>query len=211
MSKKKTAESILDSAEFLFSERGFSETSLRMITADAGVNLAAVNYHFGSKKELIQAVFARFLDTFTVLLDQKLSNYLSILNNQTPALPSLLGLFADSALTAGEGCSLRLNRFMKLFGLAYAQGQGHLRKFMKARYGDVFRRYMKAVESSSPQLSEQERFWRIHFMLGASIFTLSGIQSLSAMAEYDFGVQTSVEDVIAQLVAFLDAGFQASH
>lgn len=44
---------ILDAAEKLFAERGFSETSLRLITSKAEVNLASVNYHFGSKKELI--------------------------------------------------------------------------------------------------------------------------------------------------------------
>ena len=49
----------------LFAERGFAETSLRNITSKAKVNLAAVNYHFGSKKSLIQAVFARYLDPFT--------------------------------------------------------------------------------------------------------------------------------------------------
>ncbi len=59
--KKGTAWHILNAAEALFYEKGFAETSLRMITAKAGVNLAAVNYHFGSKKELIQAVFERFL------------------------------------------------------------------------------------------------------------------------------------------------------
>src|SRR6056297_1650117 len=61
-----TVTRILDTAEVLFAERGFAETSLRNITSKAKVNLAAVNYHFGSKKSLIQAVFARYLDPFTV-------------------------------------------------------------------------------------------------------------------------------------------------
>ncbi len=53
---------ILDAAEALFMEHGFEATSLRHITAAAGVNLAAVNYHFGSKEELFQAVLTRRLD-----------------------------------------------------------------------------------------------------------------------------------------------------
>ena len=53
---------ILDAAEALFMEHGFEATSLRLITAAAGVNLAAVNYHFGSKEELFQAVLTRRLD-----------------------------------------------------------------------------------------------------------------------------------------------------
>ena len=57
-----TKAKILDAAEALFMEHGFEATSLRSITAAAGVNLAAVNYHFGSKEELFQAVLTRRLD-----------------------------------------------------------------------------------------------------------------------------------------------------
>jgi len=64
-----TVENILDAAEALFAEKGFAETSMRSITSEAGVNLAAVNYHFGSKQKLIQAVFARFLDPFSTYLN----------------------------------------------------------------------------------------------------------------------------------------------
>src|ERR1700682_6647964 len=53
---------ILDAAEALFMEHGFEATSLRTITAAAGANLAAVNYHFGTKEELFEAVLARRLD-----------------------------------------------------------------------------------------------------------------------------------------------------
>src|SRR5512139_2982341 len=53
---------ILRAAEALFVEQGFADTSLRMITARAEVNLAAVNYHFGSKEELIREVFQRHLE-----------------------------------------------------------------------------------------------------------------------------------------------------
>jgi len=53
---------ILDVAEELFMQHGFEGASMRMLTAKAGVNLAAINYHFGSKDALIEAVFRRRLD-----------------------------------------------------------------------------------------------------------------------------------------------------
>ena len=56
-----TKDRLLDSAEQLFSKQGFSATSVRQISAAARVNLAAMNYHFGSKEQLISAVFARRL------------------------------------------------------------------------------------------------------------------------------------------------------
>ena len=61
MDARSTRERILDSAEELFAEGGFA-TSLRSITSDAGVNLASVNYHFGSKEALIETVFSRRLE-----------------------------------------------------------------------------------------------------------------------------------------------------
>ena len=57
-----TKNKILDAAESLFADKGFSGTSLREITSLAEVNLAAVNYHFGSKKELIKSVMSRYMD-----------------------------------------------------------------------------------------------------------------------------------------------------
>ena len=63
---------ILDAAEELFMQHGFEGTSMRQLTAKADVNLAAVNYHFGSKKALIQAVFSRFLGPFCASLEKEL-------------------------------------------------------------------------------------------------------------------------------------------
>ena len=70
-----TIDRILDAAEVEFAAHGFVETSLRTITTKAKVNLAAVNYHFGSKKGLIQAVTDRFLGPLTQHLQNQLSAY----------------------------------------------------------------------------------------------------------------------------------------
>ena len=57
-----TRDRLLDVAERLFAEHGFDAVSLRAITTDAGANLAAVNYYFGSKEALIEAVVARLVE-----------------------------------------------------------------------------------------------------------------------------------------------------
>src|SRR5436853_6394389 len=54
-----TKQKILDTAEHLFGSQGYDATSLRQIITEAGVNLAAVHYHFGSKEELLDAVVMR--------------------------------------------------------------------------------------------------------------------------------------------------------
>ena len=70
-----TTDRILDAAEVEFAAHGFVETSVRTITTKAKVNLAAVNYHFGSKKGLIQAVTDRFLGPLSQHLQMQLNAY----------------------------------------------------------------------------------------------------------------------------------------
>lgn len=211
MAQKDTVKSILNAAEELFSERGFAETSLRNITTRAGVNLAAVNYHFGSKKSLIQAVFARFLTPFCEQLEQELLSIHQQLPQQQPQLRELLLLLSRTALHAGHDSPRRLGIFMRLLGLAYTQGQGHLRRFLQKEYAPVFTVFMQLITAATPDLSDEERFWRIHFMLGATVFTLSGADSLTAMAEHDLGKAADVAQVIDKLIPFLASGLNAPH
>ena len=75
--KHSTQYKILDAAQSLFAETGFNDTSLRQITSLAEVNLASVNYHFGSKKELIQAVLQRYLIVLMPRLDQEFTRLLA--------------------------------------------------------------------------------------------------------------------------------------
>jgi AcrR family transcriptional regulator len=205
MAQKDTAERILDAAEALFSEKGFSETSLRNITTKAGVNLAAVNYHFGSKKSLIQAVFARYLTPFS----EKFAEQLDTIEHQENSPEKLLKLLPITLSKSGLENPVRFGVFMRLLGLAYTQGQGHLRRFLTAEYGNVFNRYMAEINRVTPELTPRERFWRIHFMLGASVFTMSSVDSLMAMADHDLDMKTNISDVISQLMPFLASGLMA--
>ena len=67
-----TKERILAAAEELFAQHGFAGTSLRQVTSQAAVNIAAVNYHFGSKENLINEVFRRRMDVMTAQRLQQL-------------------------------------------------------------------------------------------------------------------------------------------
>ncbi|EGH48247.1 regulatory protein, TetR, partial [Pseudomonas syringae pv. pisi str. 1704B] len=88
-------------------------------------------------------------------------------------------------------------------GLAFSQSQGHLRRYLEDMYGKVFRRYMTLVNEAAPRIPPIELFWRVHFMLGAAAFSMSGIKALRAIAETDFGVNTSIEQVMRLMVPFL--------
>ncbi|MHB0774171.1 TetR/AcrR family transcriptional regulator [Halomonas sp. WWR20] len=207
MAQTDTVTRILDTAEVLFAERGFAETSLRNITSKAKVNLAAVNYHFGSKKSLIQAVFARYLDPFT----QRFHAALDTLESRYPDVIPLEVLLETMARTVLEVPAERnsLKTFMRLLGLAYTQAQGHLRRYIQEHYGSVFARFAALVRRATPDLPDAERFWRLHFMLGSVIFTLSGLDALRDIAEKDFGEHVSVRELIRRLRPVVVAGMTA--
>lgn len=209
MAQSETVERILDAAEQLFAEKGFAETSLRLITSKAGVNLAAVNYHFGSKKALIQAVFSRFLGPFCTSLEKELDRRQAKTDAPRASLEELLELLVVQAMAVKPRSGNDLSIFMRLLGLAFSQSQGHLRKYLEEVYGKVFRRFMLLVNEAAPRLPPIELFWRVHFMLGAAAFSMSGIKALRAMAETDFGVNTSIEQVMRLMVPFLAAGMRA--
>lgn len=208
MAQSETVERILDAAEQLFAEKGFAETSLRLITSKAGVNLAAVNYHFGSKKALIQAVFVRFLDPFVQSMEQALNRRVNG-DARPPSVEELLDMLVRQALQVKPRSGNDLSIFMRLLGLAFSQSQGHLRKYLGEVYGGVFQRYMGLVQQAAPELPPEELFWRVHFMLGSAAFTMSGMKALRAIAEAELGGHTGIDQVLQMMVPFLAAGMRA--
>lgn len=198
MSQTDTVGRILDAAEVLFAERGFTETSLRTITSTAGVNLAAVNYHFGSKKELIQAVFERFLTPFTASLAGELDRREAAGQRLTveELLESLYRVGLGSLAAEGRDPQ----RFMRLLGLAYSQSQGHLRRFIVSRYGDSYSRFAGLLERALPHLDPVTFYWRLYFMLGATVFTLSSFDAIEAILREDFGAKSSLPETLDRLV-----------
>ncbi|MFK0572721.1 TetR/AcrR family transcriptional regulator [Endozoicomonas sp.] len=207
MSQPATVDRILDAAEKLFAEHGFAETSLRSITSKAGVNLAAVNYHFGSKKSLIQAVFSRFLNHFVSNLSQALVKYQD--NKDVIDLEEILHLLVDQIMAVKPRSAEDLSVCMRLIGLAYTQGQGHLKKYLREVYGDVFQTYLQLMVKACPNLPMGDLFWRVYFILGSAVFTLSGANALRAIAESDYGVDYELEEIMRKMVPFMAAGLRA--
>lgn len=210
MAQKETVERILDAAEVLFAERGFSETSLRTITGAAGVNLAAVNYHFGSKKALIQAMFVRFLDPLVDDIERRLV----VLQQEKPQLSvdDLLQLLTSAVYEVHGRGSNRATVFMRLLGLAYTQSQGHLRNYLRERYGEAFQHYLAHLKPALPGATAVDLFWHTHFALGTAIFTMSNFDALRAMNQNATGERTTVDFIVSRLTAFMAAGLHnAAH
>ncbi len=201
MAQSDTVDRILNAATVLFAERGFAETSLRTITGMAGVNLASVNYHFGSKKELIQAVFSRFLEPYCKELDQCADELIrSLPEGQSLALEDLLKCLLETLLRSMSKIDEDPQRFMRLLSLAYTQSQEHLRHYLAENFGKTYNRFSQLIAESLPHLNVVELYWRVYFMLGASIFTLSSYESIRAILNADYDQDTSLETVVEYMI-----------
>lgn len=201
MAQSDTVEKILHAATVLFAERGFAETSLRTITGMADVNLAAVNYHFGSKKELIQAVFARFLKPYCEEIDCCIEDLLSRKEEgYQPNINDLLDCMFRTLLKATSKINEDPQRFMRLLSLAYTQSQEHLRHYLVNNFGTTYHRFHGLFKQAMPELNPVEAFWKMYFMLGSAVFTLSSHDSIRSILNSDYDLDSSIEETIELLI-----------
>jgi len=202
-----TKNKILDAAEVLFSEKGFIGTSLREITSQAEVNLAAVNYHFGSKKELIKAVMSRYMNELAPRLELVLG---SLCNETTkPSLLEVFSAFIDPLLHLNNFKNNGTTIFLQLLGRGYTDSQGFLRWFLTTQYPNVFANFTQAVHKAYPELSAEEMFWRLHFTMGTIVFTMALSDALIDIAQSDFDRQVDISGVIKRVIPYIAAGVAA--
>jgi len=207
-----TIDRILDAAEIEFAAHGFVETSLRTITTKAKVNLAAVNYHFGSKKGLIQAVTDRFLGPLTQHLQAQLTTHEK--SSQTGAsdeeeLRALFGILARSCQHVAQQNQHSLAVFARLINTAYSQSQGHLRKHLTYHYGASFLYFMKLVRQHIPAMTNEQFFWRFHYLLGILVFSLASSEALLAICEREYSSSRSLDQIMADIVPVMASAAQA--
>ena len=207
MSHTDTKDRILDVAERLFAEQGFANTPLRKITAQAGANLAAVNYHFQSKDALIQAVFARRLGP----LNQARLEMLDAAEARAGSGPlepeEVLRAFFEPMLRWGAPCANNPH-FARLLGRMYVEPGELFEDIFRNQFREVRDRFFRAAQRALPELPKEEIFWRMHFLIGALAHTMAGFRHIRAASE---GILEpgSPNGVLEQLLAFAAAGFRA--
>lgn len=201
-----TKNKILDAAESLFADKGFNGTSLREITSQAEVNLAAVNYHFGSKKELIKAVMSRYMNELSPRLESALTQ---ICEKESPSLIEVFSAFIDPLLSLNEFKVNGTSNFLQLLGRGYTDSQGFLRWFLTTQYPGVIDNFIIAVQKAYPELSAEEMFWRLHFTMGTVVFTMSSSDALIDIAMSDFERELQISDVIRNVIPYVAAGVGA--
>ncbi|MEO7143693.1 MAG: TetR/AcrR family transcriptional regulator [Bryobacteraceae bacterium] len=196
---------ILDAAERLFALHGFEAASLRAITTEARVNLAAVNYHFQSKDGLIDAIVARHLEPINRQRLARLDACEAAAGKRPMELERIMDAFFapvfDSPLDGREF-------FMPLVGRLFTAPEEFLHHVFEKHLSAVARRFDAALSRSLPHLAPVERAWRQSFGIGAMTHTLLLARAIPVVTH---GVcdLTDGRALTRRMVAFVCAGLRA--
>lgn len=200
-----TRDRILLTAERLFADAGIAATSLRAITADAGVNLAAVNYHFGSKDGLVEAVYRRHLEPLNAARMQNLQELETAAAGTVPGVEAIVRAFVEPLVAqTNDGANGAI--FTRLLAQSMHEAAGYVERFYARENDEVLQRYREIMQRAIPALSPDEICWRLNFMLGTlhNAFLDAGLLKLIRDDKAPRPEQT-----LAQLIPFLVAGLTA--
>jgi AcrR family transcriptional regulator len=208
MSQPDTKQRILSAAEHHFARDGYHATSLRSITTAANANLAAVNYHFGSKEALLEAVIERRL---TPLNEVRLGQLEALLKKtqqagEVPICRDVLRTFIEPTLR------LRLQGsdsedFVALIGRILAEPRGIAMSIFMHHMEPLMNRLFQALALSLPELPRQTLFWRLHFALG-SLSHIMRCHERHSMVPDDVSIDLPVEELVGFFLDFTTAGME---
>jgi AcrR family transcriptional regulator len=200
--ERDTKTRILDAAERLMGEAGL-DVPLRAITAEAGVNLAAVNYHFQSKDALLDAVLARRIGPVN---DQRLA-MLDDLEARYPEGPLPLEPIIEALLAPvfhPEG----VTHLLPLFGKVYSAPKEFYRRVFTPHLAGIVERFSAAFHRAAPELPQKELLWRMYFLVGIMVHVMNWSPLLDSIS----GGLISASDkaaVVERIVVFAAAGFRS--
>ena len=189
-----TQDKILDTAERLFGDQGYAGTSLRQIIGEAGVNLAAIHYHFGSKEELLTSLVKRKAAPVNEERLALLERYEAESGSAPVPVEKLLKAFLGPPLRKIQESP----DFGKLMGRLY--GEGLMPVIAEKHFYVVKNRFTAAFRRALPELSEQQVAIRLQFLVGAMAHTMMfGCQEFSLAGDL----------LMSELIAFVRGGMRA--
>ena len=200
-----TKDRILHAAEELFAAQGFATTSLRQVTSRADVNIAAVNYHFGSKDNLVNEVFRRRMDDMSA---ERLKALRLAVDSHPGELEPILAAFVEPALAMAQDRHGG-GAFIRVIARAYAESNDSLRKFLSDQYGHVLREFAKALSGCLPGLGKEALYWRLDFLSGALTYAMADFGLIKRPADVTEAAHR--ERAARELIRFAEAGIRAGH
>ncbi|MDJ0725288.1 MAG: TetR/AcrR family transcriptional regulator [Prochloraceae cyanobacterium] len=177
-----TKEQILNVAEELFAEQGFAGTSLRQVIKQAGVNLSAVHYHFGSKEELFRAVVAKTAQPIV----KKSLEQLAIVEarEETPNVETILEAFLTPSLQVfiENGGGDRSTNCARLMGRCRTEPDP-IQKIADDEFEELCVAYLDALQRVLPEQSRNELDWKLDLVVAGLIRVLSEAGKSNALIQ----------------------------
>jgi len=203
-----TPDLILDAAERVFGQRGFPRASLRQITQLARVNLAAVNYHFGSKEELYRQVVTRHLRPLNEERVALLAQAEQLAGDQPVPLRAVLDTFIRPLLRRATDGAPGGRAFLRLLSRDLLDPPPFLQAAMAEEFAPLMKRYAGILRPTLPGVPPAELFWRMQFTVGAMLFVAAHQRDLASLPEGP-GAGGEWDGCIGRLIDFCTAGFGA--
>jgi AcrR family transcriptional regulator len=181
MPSDRTRGSILDAAERLYADRGFADVTLRDIVAAADVNLAAVNYHFGSKDELIAELFV----TRSLATNRERLNELKAAEAEGGGradIEAILRALVGPTLRGCLGPDNERSTAARFMIRASIESVPPIRR-IKNREVDHLQKFAAAMRRSLPDCSDPDLYWGLHFALAMAHQTIRDGERLTKLSE----------------------------
>lgn len=201
-----TKAAVFAAAERLFALQGFQNVSVRDITAEAGVNLASVNYHFGSKDALLFEIFRRRAAEMNRERARRLHEINDQFGGKPPVRDILRALIEPPMLWSQASSERRIS--MQFIIRARSEGTAQVRDALTNDVSHLVR-FADALKKARPDLPPEEIYWRLHFVLG--------MIHNNRFAEFDrlhvlsdgLTREGDAEALLKRMLDFAEAGFLA--
>ena len=201
-----TRSAILAAAERLYAERGFSDVTLRDIVAAASVNLAAGNYHFGSKDELIAELFV----TRSIALNRERLRELRAAEEKgggSADIHAILRALVAPVMRDCLGPETERSTGARFMIRASIESVPPIRR-IKNREIDHLRKFAAALKRALPGCSEVELYWGLHFALAMAHHTIRDSERLTKLSDGQCDLD-DVAGVIERVVSVAAMGLAA--
>lgn len=197
---------LLEAAEALFAERGFDAVSVRDMTTAAKMNVAAVNYHFGSREGLLAAVIVRYVTPINEERLARLDAAERRWSGKTVPLEELLEALLRPLISQVRRSEMSERLFCCLIGRMFSRREG-FPPAVEEQFKGVMERFMRAFAKALPDTPQEEWVWKLHFIIGSLLHTLSQADLMERLTQGASG-QPSLEQTFNRLMRFALAGLR---
>ena len=201
-----TKAAVFNAAERLFALHGFQNVSVRDITAEAKVNLASVNYHFGSKDSLLFEIFRRRTSELNRERARMLHEAAARHGGKPPVREILAAYFAPPMRWASPDNDRRIS--MQFIIRARSEGTAEMREVLRNDVSHLAR-FADALIAARPDLPREDVYWRLHFVLG--MVHNNRFAEFDRLHHLSGGItrEQDVDGLLSRMLDFAEAGFLA--